>query len=49
MSWGDFALARQLLTEEFVGAPIREAQREKTAAEQQAFKETMEELKKGAR
>lgn len=27
MSWSDFLLARQLLTEERIGAPLREAQR----------------------
>lgn len=27
MTWQDYALARQLLTEEFVGSPLREAKR----------------------
>ena len=46
MTWPDFALARQLLTEEFHGAPIREYQRMKAAEEAAAAKAVRDALTK---
>jgi hypothetical protein len=46
MTWPDFALARQLLNEEFVGAPMREYQRSKAAEEEAAAKAVRDALTK---